>query len=55
VGDILGPAILVVLLVVVLPVVFLLAGGIGAVILGSALHRTVEADHADSELTPLTT
>jgi hypothetical protein len=50
--DFLGPAIMVVVLLV-LPVVFLVAGGLGAVILGSALQKTVENDHAGSEFVDL--
>jgi hypothetical protein len=54
VSDLVGPAVIVVVLLV-LPVVFLVAGGLGAVVLGSALQRTVEADHAGSEFVDLNT
>jgi hypothetical protein len=55
VSDLLGPAIMVIMLVVVLPVVFLLGGGILFGLLGVLLHKTVETDHAGSELLDLNT
>jgi hypothetical protein len=48
-----GPIILAVILVVVLPVVFLLTGLIVAAIYGLLLPDAVEAEHEDSELIPL--
>jgi hypothetical protein len=52
VDDFVGPVIIVFVLLV-LPGVFLMAGGLAAVILGSALQRTVEKDHAGSEFVDL--
>lgn len=50
--DPVGPAIMVIVLLV-LPMVFLAAGAVGAVILGSVLQKTVEADHQGRELVDL--
>jgi hypothetical protein len=55
VDDVLGPAIIMILLVVVLPVLFLLLGGVLFALLGTLLHKTVETDHAGSELVDLNT
>jgi flagellar basal body-associated protein FliL len=52
VDDVVGPIIIVVVLLV-LPVVFLIGGSIAAVIVGAALQKTAEADHAGSELIDL--
>ena len=51
-NDVVGPVIIVVVLLV-LPALFLLGGTIAAIILGIALQKTVEADHAGSELVDL--
>jgi hypothetical protein len=48
----LGPIIIVVVLLV-LPALFLIGGSIAAVLLGTALQRTAESDHAGSELVDL--
>jgi hypothetical protein len=50
--DIVGPIIIVVVLLL-LPVAFLIGGTIAAIILGTALQKTAEADHAGSELIDL--
>ena len=54
VNDIVGPIIVVVVLLI-LPVVFLVGGSIGAVVLGAMLQKTAEADHPGSELIDLNT
>jgi hypothetical protein len=52
--DVVGPIIVVVVLLV-LPVVFLIGGSIGAVVLGALLQKTAETDHPGSELIDLNT
>ncbi|MGH9118280.1 MAG: hypothetical protein ACRD0A_10515 [Acidimicrobiales bacterium] len=50
--DIVGPIVIVVVLLL-LPVAFLIGGTLAAVILGTVLQTTAEADHAGSELIDL--
>ncbi|MGH9244144.1 MAG: hypothetical protein ACRD29_07470 [Acidimicrobiales bacterium] len=51
--DLLGPAIIVLVVVVILPVLFLVGGGILAATLGTVLQKTVETDHRGRELVDL--
>jgi hypothetical protein len=50
--DVAGPIIIVIVLLV-LPIVFLIGGAIGAVVLGAMLQKTAETDHPGSELIDL--
>lgn len=50
---VIGVAVLVFVLVVVIPVGTLVLGGVAAAVLGTALRRGREADHAGSELIDL--
>jgi hypothetical protein len=52
-GRMLGPAIIVVILVVAIPVAVLMSGAIGAGILGWLVKSDVDASHEGSELLDL--
>jgi hypothetical protein len=47
---VIGALVLAVILVFVLPVVFLLSGSVGTVVMGSLLTANAEATHEGSEL-----
>lgn len=49
----LGAAVIILIVVVILPVTFLIIGGVLSAVMGWALKDNAEATHPDSELTDL--
>ena len=45
-----GAVIIIVVLVIIVPVGILMSGAIGAAVLGSAVKKSVDTEHAGSEL-----